>query len=277
LSTEPVRGLSGQSGAFVGRQPAGCNMYLETVSQEKNPKEVWQEHLKGVYESAKMMSNNALGRQRTPDRALKLMAKLHAITETNIGIVSARLQALPQAQREMMTPQCSAGCDYCCVQLVRVTACEVLAVYAFVKANFSEEAQEDLLKRLVETKEYTLSKPATTSFRHQCPMLVDHKCSVYFSRPFICRGINSASVAACKAGYAADSTGPAAIPIVDSMRDVAVSVRWGLKESMVEQGLEGPDLYLHLAMLTLMQDASAVDKFFVGEPVFQSAVIPANE
>jgi Fe-S-cluster containining protein len=234
------------------------------------------EHLRSLSLTARSMANAAFSRDRSPDRTLKLMGKLHYVAEANLNIVYKRLQALPQAQRDVMTPQCSAGCDFCCAQIVRVTACEVIAVYGFVLGNFSNEQQAELHQRLAETRDYMLSLPQGARFRHWCPLLIDHKCSVYLSRPFICRGVNSTSVEACKIGLE-DPVSREIIPMVDSLRDVTVSVRYGLRESMIENHLSGTDLNLHLALFILMSDPSAIHRFFAGEPVFESANMRDDE
>ena len=98
------------------------------------------------------------------------------------------------------TLRCREGCDECCIPF---TLSPIEA--AFVKAafdNLTEEKKHVVIQQLVEQNE-------------RCPLLIQQKCSIYQSRPLICRThglpiayindeLESIEVSACPVNFPAE-------------------------------------------------------------------------
>jgi Fe-S-cluster containining protein len=96
---------------------------------------------------------------------------------------------------------CREGCSLCCESLrVDVFAHEVFLIAHYIRSHFSEEQLSDLLARL---EEHAATVLPLTPFEHAtrnvpCPLLIDHRCSVYAARPHSCRRHHSLDLAACQ-------------------------------------------------------------------------------
>ncbi len=95
---------------------------------------------------------------------------------------------------------CKAGCDFCCYETVVATVPEILALFYYVKTNFSEEKRKALRYRL-DDYETRMARHREDDYYFEkiaCPFLEDHLCTAYDARPLICRGRNSQEVNACE-------------------------------------------------------------------------------
>jgi Fe-S-cluster containining protein len=175
------------------------------------------------------------------------MQKLFEIGTRNLDQVLARLDHLPEAEKVEMLPRCSTGCDYCCFQWVRCTVPEALAVYAKILETYSAEGQADVYEAL---KQYSLdfhSKPIGTRFSLGCPLLIDHRCSVYEARPLICRGTTSLDAEKCKLGKE-DPAGDVLIPVIGPILNISWALRQGISQGLADQSLPSSELVLGLAL-----------------------------
>lgn len=100
---------------------------------------------------------------------------------------------------------CQSGCSQCCVDsgLPRTSILEWQAIYHYLRDVVSEETRQTVLRQneqlhrqqlalflqeqaRIEQPDTDLALPAFTCKR--CPFLVADRCSVYVTRPAICRG-----------------------------------------------------------------------------------------
>ena len=98
---------------------------------------------------------------------------------------------------------CGAGCSICCSLRVDVFAHEVFLIARHIQTHFSPEELAGLLARLaVHSAEVLPLTPFDHATRNVvCPLLVDHRCSVYAVRGHSCRRHHSQDLAACQYTY----------------------------------------------------------------------------
>jgi Fe-S-cluster containining protein len=231
----------------------------------------WMTHVQGLVQCALTITDSGFKRERTADRSSKIMGKVFQITTSNIDQVIQQISQISFEDGSNIEPKCSAGCDYCCYHWVRATALEVFAVYQHIRDTYTADQISNLHDALRRYREEFFSHPQGTHFALGCPLLVDHRCSVYESRPLICRGTTSLDVEACKVGKDRPGDPNVFVPVITPLLSVAAALRQGMATGLRQLGMGGSDLALGLALLVLFDDPSAVDKYFAGENVFASA------
>ncbi|GAB6968167.1 hypothetical protein JCM25156A_22040 [Komagataeibacter kakiaceti JCM 25156] len=82
---------------------------------------------------------------------------------------------------------CHSGCDTCCRNLIQTNPVFAALGLAEARRSFDKDQFSMLQDRLA----------SETLF---CPFLFDGKCSIYHSRPMVCRGYYSFDVELCKQG-----------------------------------------------------------------------------
>jgi Fe-S-cluster containining protein len=148
-------------------------------------------------------------------------ARMRDNTENHIRQPFALLEqiyARHEKLLEKMDLACRIGCDSCCTRNVTVTSLEADSITRYLAATDTM----DLLENLETAKELPRFQPLTTTntLAHlcrngkvppeetcdpawrPCPLLKDHRCSIYAARPFACRCMVSKSV--CRHGGQAE-------------------------------------------------------------------------
>ncbi len=90
---------------------------------------------------------------------------------------------------------CAKGCSHCCHSWVSATAPELLYVAKVVRKR-----GEGLAARIMAAHQATKDFDAVTRARRPlpCPMLESHICTIYESRPAVCRFAASVDASACE-------------------------------------------------------------------------------
>ncbi len=141
-------------------------------------------------------------RQLTDDLALAespeaydagLLRSLGFFDELNAGIIES----------DGLKLACGAGCSICCSLRVDVFAHEVFLIARHIQTHFSPEELSGLLVRLaIHSAEVLPLTPFDHATRNVgCPLLVNHRCSVYAARGHSCRRHHSQDLAACQYTY----------------------------------------------------------------------------
>jgi Fe-S-cluster containining protein len=149
------------------------------------------------------------------------------------------MRKLPPAQRHPPVA-CTAGCTYCCHNVVMATAPEIFLAASEVRARRDQAFVTAVLGRCE-----SMRPARDRGGRPPCPLLESDRCSVYGARPAVCRKHTSFAVSACKS----DHEGRASqIPIrpFDQMvfEYCAVALRLALQNPDAEQRwLDGQDVF----------------------------------
>lgn len=98
---------------------------------------------------------------------------------------------------------CRAGCDVCCFMRVGAKAHEILLIAETVKVNWSAVARRTLMANLGVNAEKVsqMTWDEQCAVNLECPLLVDHHCSVYSIRPLGCRRHHAQDYAGCKFSF----------------------------------------------------------------------------
>jgi Fe-S-cluster containining protein len=137
------------------------------------------------------------------------------------------------------TVACRAGCDFCCRGPIGVQAHEVLLAVDHIRTHFSPEGVAEVIARAAAHRTL-LAGPGTEGdgrFMQPCALLRDGRCSIYASRPEICRSHHTSDAQLC-AARAADPrvlVDPAYIP---ALRARMFAVMLGIDEAMEEAGFD---------------------------------------
>lgn len=99
--------------------------------------------------------------------------------------------------------ECYKGCSYCCYSTVSITELEMKAIEAHIRHKFSKEKLDLVIKsaKTLKKKYQSIKKEDRVYSRDACPLLIEGRCSVYESRPLMCRSAFSTSSEACKIAH----------------------------------------------------------------------------
>ena len=110
------------------------------------------------------------------------------------------LYARVEAAHATLPPTaCGAGCDHCCHLPVEANAVEVMTLVQHLLETRDEAGLAALRAALRAHVAVVEATPAAEriALRQPCPLLVDHRCSVYEARPLACRAFHSADAEGC--------------------------------------------------------------------------------
>jgi Fe-S-cluster containining protein len=184
---------------------------------------------------------------------------------------------LPRQAADRPALACKPGCSHCCHMRVVATVPEVIALADFIAANFSAAAIEAIGMRVAETDEKThgLSDEQWGAGRFACPLLAEDRCSVYTARPLDCRGYNSASLAACRAAFL--DYGEWDVPMDGVLTAAYKSAQAGLLQALAGAGCRPRLVELTAALRIVLEDATAIDRWFAGENPFADAELDPSD
>jgi Fe-S-cluster containining protein len=177
------------------------------------------------------------------------------------------------AQSPDRRPECRAGCAHCCHQTVGVTAPEVFAIHAHLRATRTPEELEAFAGhiRAVDDRTRGMATLDRVSPDFPCPFLVDQRCSIYEARPLACRGTNSLDASACErslhdpATRAAFIAGTVSVPCYLEPLRAFHAVTAGLQLAIDQlHGLEATPLELTAAMRIMIDDPDTVPQQWLG-------------
>lgn len=98
---------------------------------------------------------------------------------------------------------CSEGCSWCCYSRVGVTELEMKAVESHIRHRFTHLQVQRVVKaaKALKKKYQKLTQEERVYSRDACPLLMDNRCSVYNSRPLMCRSALSMDAKACERAH----------------------------------------------------------------------------
>jgi Fe-S-cluster containining protein len=163
---------------------------------------------------------------------------------------------------------CATGCAFCCHLKVEITAFEAVALWAELVADGKAAQRQTAVTNAPRLGRMTTE--ARRAARDPCALLVDNKCSVYETRPYVCRGMFSTSAQDCErvlmapAGAALPSIRSPAVP-----RALSSVFAAGANAALADQGLQCDLIELTSAFATLTNRQSAVADWLAGKRVFE--------
>ena len=199
-------------------------------------------------ERVKQLAASALGEAGVAERAVAFIGNLHR----SIDLVVLR------ASETGPVPDCRAGCAYCCTVRVSATDPEILRIARRIRSLPPAESQ-----RLVERLRAHVAERQAGSIdeRIDCGFLAAGRCSIYEHRPAACRKAHSLSVSAC------ESLSPE-IPQNLKVVAEAEALMAGVSAAYREAKLPSSEHELNAAVLAVLKDPSAEQRWYSGEPVF---------
>ncbi len=166
-------------------------------------------------DSARILTKETLEGGAEIWRLREVAAKVATYADEAIQIVRDEYQP---------TLDCKSGCWHCCCNPeILISIPELLTILAKIRETYDAEQFEAFRERLrqymalVEGKslaELAKQKPLPSA------LLVENSCSIYESRPLICRGWNSHDVTACIRDYE-DGENKAGVPMFGLMKQAA--------------------------------------------------------
>ncbi len=158
---------------------------------------------------------------------------------------------------------CKAGCSHCCHQNVEVSIPEAILVSLQVA-----DPEDPRRSNILETAEYVAGLGETERFLsgRPCPLLVDHKCSVYENRPLLCRATLSPNVQGCR-DVLQGKTGT--LQIYTLPQYIAIADKDALRGICKDLGLQYDNVDLLQTVAAILRDPSTVVRWANGETVFK--------
>jgi uncharacterized protein len=231
-----------------------------------------QQEFGGLYAFAKDVTASALAEESTQANLVRLSGKLARLAEKEISRLHGQLAEMGD-RGLAFKPACSKGCWFCCTHVVVATAPEILLLADHIRTTWNAEAIRQLHMRIEAHKDALAdfrSGRSATPPRFACPLLEDGACSVWLSRPLVCRGWNSVRVEDCKEKMERPH---AEVREHGFAPQVAVAdfIRQGMSESLASSGVNGELCELALGLQIALDIPEAGDRYAAGEDVFAPA------
>ena len=193
-------------------------------------------------EQVRAASAQKLLNTRDAAQAVGFVQNMHR----SIDLAAARASARGPA------PACKAGCAFCCSVRVEATEPEVFLIARQLR-EWPEARRNAVIGRM-RTRVATQSvRPDGT--RQDCAFLEDRQCSIYASRPGVCRKAHSLSVAHCESRAAQ-------IPQVVSLLAEAEALMTGVAQAYRQADLPISQLELQAAVLAALDDEAAEQDWY---------------
>ncbi len=226
-----------------------------------------------AWSAARAQTEQLLDGELAVDDLYRLATETTRLADAALASVAPRAIENPAAIG-WQVPACKPGCHYCCRQQVHVTPPEVFALADHIQARWPEGRRQALRKKLraAAAKSRGLDHDAYFAVHIPCPLLDgDGQCSAYTVRPLLCRAYNALDVEACKlaaknAHKPAYRRGIRANGAIHGIMDGAFG---GLKESLVNAGLQAFHPNLVAALDQALSDPSLKKRWLEGDRVFQ--------
>lgn len=180
--------------------------------------------------------------ERAPEIAIALSHSLHEAAEEATRVA----QEWHPNSREGV--QCKAGCNWCCHEPLQVSILDAIGVAAV-----------DLSTPLDYRLDMPLERHSLKQTFLACPMLVDGMCSVYASRPVICRAYHSLNVQRCQEIVQAQIPGRQ-VPMHLELYGFAGLPQEGALQALAEVGIDRRPVVLGLAVRELRDNFEAMTR-----------------
>lgn len=209
-----------------------------------------QEEQSRIRESIKAVSVRATSSIQKCTNAWQAIVFLKSLN-SSIDAVTSEPQSLA------LTPECKAGCSFCCSVKVEVSDPEAIQI-----ARHVQDLPQDEKVKLIEKLKLVAAHKAnlTTSGRSDCAFLEAGLCSIYAIRPSVCRKAHSLSVKAC------EELAPEIPQNLNLLLQCEVIVA-GANEAFQKNNLHVGKYELSSAVLAALGNVNAAEEWFRGKPL----------
>lgn len=134
---------------------------------------------------------------------------------------------------------CRAGCDFCCRVPMGVQAHEVFLAADHIQNHFSTAEVARVVERTAEHRKRIagLSAAEYGKVFQRCALLRDSQCSIYESRPEICRSHHSSDAKICEA-YVGDASVPVQNGYIPALRSRMFAAMLGIDQAVSDSGFD---------------------------------------
>jgi Fe-S-cluster containining protein len=171
---------------------------METMASNSAERWAYQQRL-DVFLSSRAagdaLTGDALAREVTRTTLVEAAANVAGYADEAIAVVVDEFRP---------ALDCAEGCSHCCCKPgVLVSAAELVRIVGHVQAVFTDDDVAALRERIAAYANRLAGRDfnAPTDASIPCPLLVNHRCSVYEVRPLTCRGYNSTDADACRRAH----------------------------------------------------------------------------
>lgn len=212
---------------------------------------------RSLAEAARARTSSILRSGRTPER-------LALVVDDAVGLGRS---AMAESPTDPAAIACTKGCSHCCHRPVGTSAPSVLRIARWAREHLAPGELQGSLAKVVALDARTHGKTWTPRDRPPlaCAFLLDGACQIYDVRPFVCRGWNSVSAAACERALGQDA---AEIRFDLYQRTTYAAIERGIQLALGDAGLSGDDLELTAAVRVALEREDAAEAWLAGEPVF---------
>lgn len=163
-----------------------------------------------------------------------------------------------------VTIACRRGCSHCCHSWVDASPPEVLFAVKSIGAERRGAVREAVERMCGETGGKGFE--ARAAMVTPCPLLEDDACTVYESRPIVCRSAVSADAQACRSAYRELSGG--SIPVPSVWRALGQAYAAALEGAILHSGLVPAAREWNESLRIALADPDAEARWLAGEDVF---------
>jgi|GEM_PF-1775313 len=165
-----------------------------------------------------------------------------------------------------LTPECKAGCSFCCSVKVEVSDPEAIQI-----ARHVQDLPQDVRAKLIEKLEFAAAQKSnlTTPERTDCAFLEAGLCSIYTIRPSVCRKAHSLSVKEC------EELAPEIPQNLNLLLQCEV-IAAGANEAFQQNNLHVGNNELSSAVLAALATVNAAEEWFRGKPLVCGAGTALN-
>ena len=215
-----------------------------------------QEEQSRIRESINAVSVRASCSIQKCTNACQALAFLKSLHSSIDAVVS-------EPQSFVLTPECKAGCSFCCSLKVEVSDPEAIQIAQHVQGLPQDERAKLINKlKLAAARKANLTEPV----RSDCAFLLEAGlCSIYTIRPSVCRKAHSLSVKAC------EELAPEIPQNLNLLLQCEV-IAAGTNEAFQQNNLHVGNNELSSAVLAALTTVNAAEEWFRGKPLICGAV-----
>jgi uncharacterized protein len=220
---------------------------------------------------------------RSADQLVSLMRILHLDLQEcrqagSIEQLGSRLFAVSEATARRLAGvklACRRGCSFCCNGWVGAAAPEIFLVTRHIAKSRASEGRtnegraNDYIAAIAAAHTMTNGKTfqERRGMRVQCPMLRDGACSVYASRPIVCRTATSFDASICERSYGKIGE---AIPQSSGFLAMRDGLCLALSGALKRCGLPHCGYEMQEALKVALATSGAEARWLGGEDIFKN-------